>query len=265
MKIMVIGGDERNFYLTKKLILNGYDARWYCAELFGKTETGKKIRDDISSFDAAVLPLPLTRDGETLNCPFSRDRISLSQLSRLLKGKTVFTSDDRISGINYFSDKRVIVDNARLTAVGFLAELLAHEKRDIMGKKALVTGFGNVSKCVCKLLSDNGVRAFVAARDPVQRHEARAMGYSSAGFKEAEKIISGFDYIVNTVPAKVFSDTAVAEIPENAFFFELSSGVPKETFESKGAYIECRGMPGKHTPKGAGEVIADFICSKLRE
>lgn len=266
MKIMIIGGDERNFYLTKRLVKSGFEAEWYCAEKYGGAEDkSRNFENDITDFDAVVLPLPLTKDGETLNCPYSDKRITIAKLGAYIKNKTVFTSDDRISGKNYFSDIGVIIDNARLTALGFLSELLDFEKGDIMGRKALVTGFGNVAKCVCKILSDNGVRVFTAARRAAQRHEAAACGYSAVDFGEAEKIISDFDYIVNTVPLRVFSDRTLSKIGHESAYFELASGVPKETKKYRFAYIECRGMPGKHTPKGAGEVIADFVRSELKE
>lgn len=266
MKIAVLGGDERNLYLTRKLISNGHDAKWCYAErhdeaLLRCTDT----QYHISSADVLILPLPLTRDGVSLNCPFGQDTVLLDDVKAYIKGKTIFTSDDSISGINYFSDKGVIVENARLTAVGFLSELLKFEKGDIMGKKALVTGFGNVSKCVCKILSDNGVSVFVAARSSIQRHEAAVTGYGTGDFSKVKKIISDFDYIVNTVPSKVLSDSTLLKIRAGSAYFELASLVQKETENRHFAYIDCKGMPGKHTPKGAGEVIADFVCSELRE
>ena len=96
-------------------------------------------------------------------------------------------------------------------------------------------------------------------------NEASVNSYGTGDFELAEKIISNFDYIVNTVPAKVFSDRAFSKIQEESVFFELASFLQKETENYQFAYIDCRGMPGKHTPKGAGEVIADFVCSELRE
>lgn len=266
MNIIILGGDERNLYLTKKLISKGYDAKWCCAEKFGDIAEKKyELKHEISLSDTIILPLPLTKDGKMLNCPYSAVKISLDEIKEYIKDRKVFTSDNRINGINYFSDKGVTIENARLTAVGFLSELLKFEKSDIMGKKAMVTGYGNVSQCVCKILSDNGVQVFVAARNSVQRHEASVNSYGTGDFELAEKIISNFDYIVNTVPAKVFSDRAFSKIREESVFFELASFLQKETENYQFAYIDCRGMPGKHTPKGAGEVIADFVCSELRE
>lgn len=266
MNILVLGGDERNFYLTERLISLGHCAKWCYAENFeGTGENDFDIGRDMSNFDTVVLPLPLTRDGKTLNAPYSGTRLPLDELRLYLKNKTVFTSDSDFGDVNYFSDKSVIVANARLTAVGFLSELLKFEKSDILGKNALVTGYGNVSECVSKILSDNGVNVFVAARSALQRAKGKANGYAVGDFDTLEKLMPKFDYIVNTVPAKVLPDSVMSKIRSDSAYFELASYGEKETKTYTFAYIDCKGMPGKHTPKGAGEVIADFVCSQLRE
>lgn len=266
MNILVLGGDERSFYLTQRLLSLGYGAKWGYGEKYDENKvTAFELKKEISEFDVIVLPLPLTRDGQTLNAPYSEKKLKLDDLRLYSREKTVFTSGDRLEGINYFSDKSVTALNARLTAVGFLSELLKFEKSDILGKSALVTGYGNVAKCVCKILSSNGVNVFVAARSDLQQAQAKADGYTSGDFTLAEEMMAKFDYIVNTVPAKVFSDNVLSKIGRNSAYFELAGGAKRETRSYPFAYIDCKGMPGKHTPKGAGEVIADFVCSKLRE
>lgn len=266
MNIAVVGGDERNFYLTEALISKGYRSVWCLAEKYtGFNFSGENFEECMRRADVIILPLPLTRDGRTLNCPFSDSKPDLAEIRPYLKGKISFTCDSRLGEINYFSDEGVTVRNARLTAVGFLSELLRREKSDILNKSALVTGYGNVGKCVCKILSDNGVNVTVAARSDTQRCKASVTGYTAIDFCKAENVLSKFDYIVNTVPARVFSDTAVSKIGAQSMYFEIASGVPKKTQTPIFAYIDCKGMPGKHTPKGAGEVIADFVFSQLRE
>ena len=177
----------------------------------------------------------------------------------------IFTSDDRIAGINYFSDEAVTLKNARLTAVGLLKEILIFEKGDIIGKKALVTGYGRVSRAVCDMLLSNGLTVSVAARSCAQRQEAEERGIKTMTITDAAKKLDAYDYVINTVPEKLFSADDIEKADGKAAFFELAAGLIDRSEIIPKAYIECKGMPGKHTPKSAGRVISDFVSEKLRE
>ncbi len=275
MNIAILGGDSRNYYLSRLLVSNGYNVAWCFAENYGEIKKESDLNSKtvsvedsffkIKNADAVVLPLPLTKDGVTLNCPFSEVNLELEGIRLYIKDKKVFTPDSKFGGVNYFSDSGVTMLNARLTAVGFLAELIKYEKGDIAGKSALLTGYGNVSKNTAKILLDNGLCVTVTARDPYQLKEAQAFGCLTLSLSQAENALSTFDYIINTVPAKIFSDTAISQIKPNVAYFELASLVHSKAKSLPFAYIDCRGMPGKHTPKGAGEVISDFIRTELKE
>ena len=265
-KIIVCGGDERNYHLCRFLIEEGFDAVWLFAE---KSEMKGDfiIRGDFDKDNAyaIILPLPLSRDGKTLNTPLSYKSVSLTEIDNFCQNKRVFTSDDSIFAVNYFKDEGVTVSNARLTAVGFLKELLNFEKEDIMNKKALVTGYGRVSKAVCDILQRNGVIVTVAARDSAQRCEAKARGCIALKITEAENNLRAYDYVINTVPSPLFSGESIEKADGNTVFFELASSLVSMAEHKPSAYIECKGMPGKHTPKSAGRVIADFVTQKMRE
>lgn len=264
--IIVCGGDERFYHMCRFLIDYGFSVKWLFAEKYPSYE-GFIERENykISNPYALVLPLPLTRDKVTLNTPFSEKKIFISDLDFSDKYTVIFTSDDRIDGINYFKEEAVIIDNARLTAVGLLKEILLYEKEDILGKNALVTGYGKVSRQVCDILMQNKIKVTVAARNESQRHLAATRGMTALEITGAAKNLSEYDYVINTVPKKLFEDSHIEETNEKTAFFELASGLMEKSLQNKKTYIECKGMPGKHTPKSAGKVIADFVSEKLRE
>lgn len=261
--IFVLGGDERNLSLCRFLRNNGYSVSWLYAEKCKNADDFIKT-EYIDNPYAVILPLPLSRDKVTLNTPLSSCVVRLSELD-FSGAKYVFTSADTISGINYFSSESVLIKNARLTAVGFLKELFSYEKSDILKKKALVTGFGRVSQAVCDILYRNGVCVTVAARDKIQRHTAETRGYNALAISEAEKNLCKYDYVINTVPERLFSYENIIKSEENTAFFELAQKLTDKTKRTPKAYIECKGMPGKHLPEAAGEVIAHFVCEKMRE
>lgn len=266
--IMVLGGDERSFYLTKRLNEKGFSAFWYAGELFsGEAYIKKENPFPVSEkIEAVVLPLPLSRDGNFLNCKYSSLKIPLSGLERELKGKIIFTPDSSvISGTDYFNVSSITVRNARLTAVGFLKELLISQNEDILNKRALITGFGNVGKAIANILDRNSVAVTVMARSEENRAEAVSLGFDTVGFGEMRNILKSYDFIINTVPADVFSEETAGLMKKGALFFELAGRRHEKFFRETDIYIGCGGMPGKHTPKSAGEIIADYIINKLKE
>ena len=80
--IMVLGGDERNLYLVKRLNEKGCRAFWYAGELYTGGEYVKKENPFPvpAEIGTVVLPVPLSRDGNFLNCKYSSYKIPLSSL-----------------------------------------------------------------------------------------------------------------------------------------------------------------------------------------
>lgn len=262
-KIIVFGGDERNYYLCRRLYESGCEVTWAYAEMFSSSSEFCERGDSFNGY-AAILPLPLSRDNETLNAPYCEKKVRFSDID-LSKFKLVFTSDDKTGGINYFINEAVTIDNARLTAVGFLSELLKFEKGDILTKKALITGYGRVSQAVSDILYRLGLNVTVAARNENQRHLAASRGLNAIEISQAAKKLYAYDYVINTVPKKLFETPDLKKADENTVFFELASALIDSTQFVPRAYIECKGVPGRHTPKAAGEVIADFVLRTMRE
>lgn len=264
-EIIVCGGDKRNYFLCRMLKENGFNIKWAYAKMYPQKEDFiLKTAPDLNNAYALILPLPLTKDGENLNTPYSEERIPLSKIKKLCDNHIVFTSDEKIPGINYFKNEAVTIDNARLTALGFLKELLTFENEDIMGKNALITGYGKVSQAVCDILIRNGVKVTVAARNENQRHLALTRGSGAITVLLAAENLYAYDYVINTVPQKLFTTEQIKKAEKNTAFFELASGLIDKSEWVPPAYIECKGMPGKHTPKAAGKVIAGFVSRELR-
>ena len=93
IKIGILGGDMRQAVLAKRLSSVGFEvAVWGTGR---NCDIGKAVRiTDISSAirsaDAIVLPLPVSRDGVTLNCPlYKGDSPRLSEILELAEADTV--------------------------------------------------------------------------------------------------------------------------------------------------------------------------------
>ena len=71
------------------------------------------------------------------------------------------------------------------------------------------------------------------------------------------------EFIFNTVPERVFNSTNIENIKEGAVYFELASppyGVNEADLTIRGhKYVDGGSLPGKYTPRTAGEYIAKNI------
>ena len=98
---------------------------------------------------------------------------------------------------------------------------------------------------------------------------AETVGAESMSFDELESRIGGFDFIVNTVPARVLSDGALCAAAEDALLLELASapgGFDRSLADNIGLRaIAAPGLPGRCAPRRAAELMREAICASLEE
>ena len=136
-------------------------------------------------------------------------------------------------------------------------------------KKVLITGFGRVAEALALNLRAVGTDVYIIARNPKQLLKARCLGFKTVNFSALGGIVCMFDYIFNTVPHRVFSESDVFRIRDDALYFELASkpyGADRYDFEKhKRKYIPGNALPGRFVPLSAAEIMADFIENTLKE
>ena len=98
---------------------------------------------------------------------------------------------------------------------------------------------------------------------------AETVGAESMSFDELESRIGGFDFIVNTVPARVLSDGALCAAAEDALLLELASapgGFDRSLADNIGLRaIAAPGLPGRCAPLRAAELMRGAIYASLGE
>ena len=87
----------------------------------------------------------------------------------------------------------------------------------------LVTGWGRVAKILALRLYALGALVTVAARKDGDRAMARALGLDSCGFDGIYEQAEEFDFVANTVPARVLEDDLLALLRPDAVLLELAS------------------------------------------
>lgn len=276
--IVIVGGDKRQKYLKEYLSGQGLAVSSY--GLFDWDDDTDKLKSMIDENSVIILPLPATRNGKTVNMPFSKKEIEVDRLLSFLgKENLVFGGiikgellsrlrETDIPYIDYY-DEAFIEKNAVLTAFGTLKIILEHIDFALPMGKFAVTGYGRVAKETASLLSSLSCNVTVFARNPSQREDAMIKGCKAYPITMLSSLAHEYDIIINTVPSQIFTEETSKNINEKCKVIELASapyGMDFELMRKNGVeVIKAFGLPGKYTPKTAGEIIGKRIQQHLQK
>lgn len=280
----IIGGDKRQLSAGRMIMSEGYTVNLSCFEdlenLLTDFSNVMSFNECALCSDVIILPLPLTKDGVTLNTPFCKKRIQLNDdFAKMFRGKKVFCpiKEKLIKTSHFWKDAEVYeflnreemqVCNAVPTAEGAI-EIAMHEyEGTVNSSKCLITGYGRIGKVLADMLAGLGAKVYVSARSKEALEWIRLKGYTPIEHKNLINS-SEFDIIFNTVPAKIIDSHIMAKIATNALIIDLSSlpgGVDFDSAKRMGIkVIHALSLPGKVAPKTSGEIIKNTIFNILEE
>ena len=142
-------------------------------------------------------------------------------------------------------------------------------ERCLWGSRVLVTGWGRVAKILALRLYALGALVTVAARKDGDRAMARALGLDSCDFDGIYEQAEVFDFVANTVPARVLEDDLLALLRPDAVLLELAS--PPGGFDAEQArslnlpVLAAPGLPGVYAPYTAAELMRETIYTVISE
>lgn len=276
--IVIIGGDKRQKYLKEYLGGKGFDISSY--GLFDWDDDTDKLKGMIGEDSVIILPLPATRNDKTIIMPFSKREISIDRLMSFLgKRNLVFGGiikgellsrlrETDIPFVDYY-DNEFIEKNAVLTAFGALKILLEHIDFALPLGKYAITGYGRVAKETTSLLTSLSCDITVFARNNSQRYDAMIKGCKAEPLNQLSEKANVFDIIINTVPSPVIDEESIKNMKKSCKIIELASAPYGLDFENARKYsidvVKAFGLPGKYTPKTAGEIIGKKIENYLHK
>ncbi len=281
----VIGGDLRLYHVANLIIKTGATVNIYGIPMSAE-EGAIKLRDkDIYSTvllsDYVILPLPLSRDGKTLNAPYANMIIDIDELfSHIKPGAVVFAGmvsgdvqkiaeNKNITLLDYFAREEFAVLNAIPTAEGAVGIAMEELEKTINSSKCIVTGFGRISKILAVILKAMGARVYVAARNYSDFAYIKAYGYNKIEISEIKKHVTDADVIFNTVPHRIITEEVLGRLPRDCLVIDLASKPGGVDFTAAKEYmiktIHALSLPGKVAPVTAGKIIYDTILNMLRE
>ena len=276
--IVIVGGDKRQKYLKEYLVESGFDVSSY--GLFDWDDDTDKLKGMIGEDSVVILPLPATRNDKTIFMPFSKKEISIDRLFSFLGSKNLvfggiikgeLLSRLREGDIPYYDyyDQTFIEKNAVLTSFGALKILLEHIDFALPMGKYAVTGYGKVAKETVSLLKSLSCDVTVFARSPSQREDAIIKGCKAEPLTSLSRLSGEFDIVINTVPVHIIHEETIANMKKECKIIELASAPFGLDFDLARKHsvdvVKAIGLPGKYTPKSAGEIIGKKICNTMQK
>jgi len=285
-KIAVLGGDNRQIHLARYLQNAGKDV--YCHALLEAANHGLKtpysLVESLRNCTHLVLPIPVSRDDCHLSTPLWEIPVPLDEIVALLPSAVQiyggmfsgeFAEILRMSGhtvYDYANDAALLEQNAIATAEAALALLITHSPSLLRGSNVAIFGSGRIARHLAELVTAVGAQVTLLSRNIPPWVDSI---HAYMPLREADFALAHADMVVNTIPAVVIDKAAQAQLRSGALFIDLASGGSAECFpcglcsvsaEKNGVIaMHALGLPGKFSPRFAGELIARVVMGKSFE
>lgn len=286
MKLAVLGGDQRQIFMVRRLAEAGHEVFVWglgaCGGEVGDARVCEGWDAAVRASDAVILPLPVSLDGVRVHCPLQSEDVFLRIPAlldvvgdRLLLGGR-FT--DAMRGvaeqkggrwIDYFESEVLQLKNALPTAEAAISIAMHELPVTLDGSAVAVLGFGRIGSLLAEKLYGLGARVTVFARRSEQlalaalHHHAAARLGCKEGSTVAESLPAGCRVIFNTVPQRILGVDQLKRLPKNCLLIDLASapgGVDHNAAAKLGLKsIWATALPGRCTPESAGLILADVI------
>lgn len=277
VKIAVLGGDLRQAALSSLLAADFYE----CA-VFGLdgADTGAAthsadLEGALRGASAVVLPLPVSRDGKTVNAPLCQGRLKLKDVNALIPacvpvlGGLIRAEDFPGKAVFDYYGEELQTLNGIPTAEGAIAIAMSELPTTLHGTKTLILGFGRVGKALGLALRGLGAVVSAATRNASERAFCEVLGFEALNYASLASEAGAFGLVFNTVPAPVLTESVLRNLPDGVPVIDLASapgGVDAMSAERLGKkLIRAPGLPGKVAPVTAGAYIGKAVYSILRE
>lgn len=297
--VIVVGGDDRQVAVLRALIragcsvqtvgLCGADGLPDGVRLCGSLQACiRAARDSGAGTLCLLLPLPISRDGETVNCPpETAVRIPLKEIIEVMATSPDIhlfggrlppdflrslteRAGEAVSArvLDYYTLESVQIPNARITAEAAVMTAMEQTDTALLGSRMAVLGYGRIGQFLSRLLLPLGVSVTVAARRVESLALARGDGCDTLLLGEENDLLplcGGYDVIFNTIPAPVLGSCVIRQLDPRTLILDLASapgGIAPEAIHAGRPglrILHAPSLPGRYAPAAAGQVLADAL------
>lgn len=309
--VIAVGGDARQVTILRALTKQGYKVTAVGLEKAHGLPAGVHMCRQLSRALAEwpmeaplvlLLPLPVSRDGETVCCPLDPEaRIPLTEVLEAMNTHPTLhllggclpaawrTGDSEAAQtalregrlVDYYQREDVQVQNARLTAEGAIMTAMECTDTALIGSRAAVIGYGRIGRYLARLLQGLGVKVTICARRADALASAACDGCDTLRLRgEREDLLPlchGYDVIYNTVPVPLMGVRVMEAMEGHTLVMDLASApggvepevaqaylVPREG-ERRPPLMRVPSLPGRYAPETAGAILAEAVLDILQE
>lgn len=280
LRIAVIGGDEREQEIARLAAATGASVRVYGFPMpeggIPGTTHAASLAEAIAGAHYVLFPIPgMTADGAI----FATEKIipDPALLSQAAKGAHVimglphpnlvaYGRDLGIGIHEYETDRELMLLRMPSIVEMALKHIIENTKVSIHGARAVVVGQGNVAQSLTRLLILMGAHVTVAARNPVQRAEAIALGARAVGLERLKDVVGDADIIASSVPAPVVTPDIIDRMRPDVFLADFAAppgGVHLDYAKSKGIRALWGRALGRRAPVTVGRSQWKGIAERI--
>ena len=283
--IAVLGGDAREQEIARLAAGTGAEVRAYGFPWPPEGIAGVTLAPGpsaaLTGAQVALFPIPgLAADG-ALFAPTVSERIVpdrdllrvMAPGARIVLGR----SDELLIGAaeevgvtlhEYEDDQELMLLRGPAIVEGALQLAIEATDVTIHGTTVAVVGYGNIGSLLALTLARLGAKVHVAARNPVQRAHASAIGASPLELDDLGVLAPELQMLFSTVPVRIVDEDVLRALPPSALVMDLAAppgGVDLDLARELGhRAIWARGM-GSRAPITVGRSQWTGIEERIRD
>lgn len=280
----VIGGDMRQVYLAEELAHHQNRVIYYalmaapdesrCSDA-SYVAPASSLEEAISSSDCIICPIPFSKNGVHLNQNVLDKDLTLSSLLDLLReGQTFFAGcisgefrdAARKAGVSVndlMQDESLAVYNTIATAEGAICEAIQRSPQNLHRSQCAVLGYGKCGSTLVSYLRGMFCYVYACSDQPKERALAGTVSDRTGSLEEFAACAGEFDFIFNTIPAKVVTAEILNNMKSSVTIIDIASapgGVDYAEARHLGRNaVLCPGLPGKYAPSSSAKAVKRVI------
>lgn len=283
LRIAVLGGDEREVHLARRLADVGTDcvSFGHASVDGGPPAVAASVAEAVAGRQWLICPSPGLADGNRVYAPASAVPIVLDAatlgltnapdggiiLGRVTPEVALAAGRLAIPIFEMKDDRALATRLSTGVAEGCMSLLIQLTTRILREHRIVLNGYGVTGAVILDYLLGAGCQVAVTARRDTALERARQRGAAPIRYDDRVRAFTEAEVIVNTVPDVDAIPTSAFELLSGRLILDIASppgGLDHDLAAAKGVRVHwARGLAGGRAPETAGDAQFAFVQKVL--